>query len=505
MTGRSPLVLVDRSRIVDGRGFCARARLLNYHVGPVGIGIARKATKLPLMTGIGAHEGLAPILEWCRDHDDAVQRLLEIPLEQNEIGLVVPYAVVQGGIDQALRRYARLVQVRGFAHLEQEDPQGVLREQHYLIAGLIWCWVLQVLPEILRRGRIVEVETDDTYVVGCTCGLGDGVLTRADHEERGCQGFGLMCRPDFLVETRGTHELEYHEFKTTGMDHPTFRDKWEVMIQLFAATLDAERRHQRHVQSIYVHGLIKGKRQGDRNPATGRYDYGPIRQQSILCYGYRKPANPPMEREEWAARYDYVDAQGQNRRLAKTYQRTGVWELPEAWIPAGWSKAAFWAAFIGPEVRGKQLVLIGPLSRQTQMVERFTRELVGEETRWQAGLWELYDLGVSLLHEAYGPAEIGEAIDLEALWWETVWPDQRFQDALDRLFPRSYECRRYGARNRCQFEDICLLREGWQNPVGSGRFISRRPHHRDEIEQLEERGVVLPDEGLEDEGEEVEG
>jgi hypothetical protein len=82
-----------------------------------------------------------------------------------------------------------------------------------------------------------------------------------------------------------------------------------------------------------------------------------------------------------------------------------------------------------------------------------------------------------------------------------VWPDERFQIALDRLFPRSYECRRYGMRMKCQFEDPCLFREGWADPIGSGQFIERRPHHKDELEQAIDRGLLLPDEGAADETE----
>ena len=58
----STLWYVDRSRIVDGRGFCNRARYLGYHSGPSGYGIQMKGTRVPLMTGIASHDGLAVVL-----------------------------------------------------------------------------------------------------------------------------------------------------------------------------------------------------------------------------------------------------------------------------------------------------------------------------------------------------------------------------------------------------------------------------------------------------------
>lgn len=504
----STIWLIDRSRVVDGRGFCNRARLNGYHLGPTGYGIAMKATKVPLMTGIIAHDGLAPILQWALAHDaQIVEAFAHYDTLRQEAGpqveetvLPVPTGVVRGAVQRAQQKYAQIIAVRGFAYLaETEEQQQVVREQNYLIEGLIWAWCLEVLPHVLRRCRIVEVEHDDTLVFDCTCGLGDGIGTKTEHEARDCQGKGLMCRPDFLAETRQTLELEYHEFKTTGMDSTTFRDKWEVMIQMFAATLDAERRLEKQVGSVYVHGLIKGKREGDYNPETGKRD-GTYRQSSVFCYGYRKPGAPPAEREEWAATYDYLDPyDGRNRKLGKAFRKTGVWELPDSMIPDGMSKAEFWAKWIPAEARRKQLVLLGPFSRQELMVPHFLQEASGEENRWQQGLWDLYDLAQTILGEAYpgdgGPSTLAAGIPANA-WWEVVWPDDRFQALIDRLFPRSYECRRYGMRNRCQFERMCFYREGWADPIGSGFYVDRRPHHQDELEQAIERGLLLPEEGL---------
>lgn len=467
------LWLVDRSRIADGRGFCQRARYLNYHSGPTGYGIALKGTSLPLMTGTAAHEGLRPILEWCRDH------ILEPSGEQP------PDEIVRGAIQHAQALYGKTIEARGFAYMaDQPAVQELVQEQNYLIAGLIWAWVIEVLPEVLSRGKVLEVEHDDTYVIACTCGLGNGILAKSDHEARECAGIGFMCKPDFLVETWQTHELEYHEFKTTGADNQTFRDKWEVMIQMFAATLDAERRHHKQVGAVYVHGLLKGRREGEYNYETGKKD-GTYRQQSPFCYGYRKPDNPPMEREDWQASYDYQDADGKNRRLGKAYKKTGIWELPD---PAhlGMDRSEWWVKAIPSEVRRKQLILLGPFVRQEIMVPHFLREVIGEEARWRDGLWEIYE-GILQTQEQQG-----------GTYWQ-AWSSPGVQGLLDGLFPRSYECRRYGQRSSCQFETVCFEKEGFADPLGSGRYIERRPHHVDEMNQAVARGLMLPDEGAAEE------
>lgn len=496
----SPLWLIDRSRIADGRGFCARARLLNYHVGPHGYGIQLTGQRIPLATGAYYHQGLGAILDWCREFYDRPESFLQ---QYQQTGQAVPWVIVRNGIQTALDAYARTVEQRGFAGMaDQEGIRATLREQQYLIEGLIWAWVLEVLPDVLTRGRIVEVEHDDVYTFGCTCGLGDGIPPYQAHEQRDCQGIGLMCKPDFLLETWTTGELEYHEFKGTSSDGPAFRDKWEVMIQMFAATLDAEARTGKQVQSIYVHGLLKGKRGGAYNKATGKYDLGPDVQSSIFCYGYRKPANPPMEREEWAAEYEWTDETG-GHRLSKAYQKTGVWELPDSLLQSDEtkiaSKAEFWAKWIPASVRRKQLVLLGPFSRQSLMVEGFLEECKGEEARVQAGLWAAYERGQQILAEAYPDGTEMLNTDMAEVWWEVVWPDPRFQSVLNQHFPRSYECRRFGSRMSCQFEDICFRREGWANPLGTRRYQIRRPHHAAELSQMVERGIVPPDFGSEEE------
>jgi hypothetical protein len=363
---------------------------------------------------------------------------------------------------------------------------------------MIWAWCLEVLPEILQRAQILEVEVDDTFVFDCTCGLGDGIGTKNDHEARDCQGKGLMCRPAFLALTRLTQELEYHEFKTTGMTGPSFEDKWEVAIQTFSAILDVERRYEKHVQTFYIHGLIKGKREGEYNPATKKRD-GIIRQQSVFCYAYRKAANPPMEAEEWRASYEWVDETGANRRLSKAFSKAPLWELPEAYLEGSGitSNAEFWVKWMDSHQRSKSLVLIGPLSRNTAMVEGFIEETIAEEDRWNEIVWQLYDvyqataLKIATMAGATPiPEQVGQ------LPWHWIWMHPDYQRALNRLVPRSYACRRFGKRHSCQHETLCFYHEGWADPIGSGLYIPRRPHHTPELEQAVGRGLALPDAGI---------
>ena len=497
----SLLRYTDRSRIEDGRQFCPRARVINYHLGPDGYGIQKKGTRLPLMTGIGAHNGLAPVLAWCRDTLTS-QALVE---QQLATGQAAPDTVVREAIQAAQAEYWKTVEARGFAYLENEPGvREITTEQNYLIEGLIWSWVLEVLPEVLRRGQIIEVEVEGVYVIGCTCGLGDGILGEAEHVARGCEGVGLQNRPDFLVRTWVTQELEYNEFKTTGMPGPSFEDKWEVAIQTFSSILDAERRHNKHIQSFYIHGLIKGKREGEYNPVTKKRD-GTIRQQSIFCYAYRKSAMPPMEPEEWRPSYEWVDAEGKNRRLSKAFDKAPVWELPESYLMGTniASKAEFWVKWIDSSHRRKNLILVGPLSRNTAMVEGFLEETLAEEARWGEIVWKLYDRYMEVA-QRIAHMEPASPMTVAEVPWNWVWVHPDYQSLLNQLAPRSYACRRFGKRHACQNELLCFYREGWDDPLGKGLYIPRRPHHTPELDQAVARGLALPDEGVAEAGEETE-
>src|SRR3990172_8354086 len=54
--------LIHRSPIQLGRVGCKRARYMEYHSGPTGYGIRRKAESLPLVTGSAVHELMAKLI-----------------------------------------------------------------------------------------------------------------------------------------------------------------------------------------------------------------------------------------------------------------------------------------------------------------------------------------------------------------------------------------------------------------------------------------------------------
>lgn len=458
------LWLVDRSRHDADLGHCARARYLGYHAGPHGYGWARQAQGMPAVTGNAVHSPLAGVLA-------TVQATDALPDD----------VAVHHEIQKARAEYEAIVQSRGLT-LTNDPAQLQLRvaEQTTLLEGLVWTWVRGVLPQMLDDWRVVSVETEDVTVLGCTCGLGDRIGTAEDHDARECRGLGWMTREDAIWQHRTTGVYSYHEFKTTGDANKGWEDQWAHRVQLVAGVLGAEQRLGATIDEVYVHGLVKGRFQSEWN-AEERKASGPKYQNSPLCYGWRRPANPPLDLEDWQLTHGYVDVAGKNRKLGREYQRAGIWEMPyEFWHPEGTdtlSVSDYWVRALAPTGKlADCFKLVGPIYRDDARLRQFIRTVVAHEGRWQDTLWAL--------HEA---AERGE-----------TWVTEAGQALLDTLIPQSRgdACQSYFG-DTCQFLGLCNQAPGWEDPALMG-FIPRRPHHAPELDQMVSRGLALPDAALAD-------
>jgi hypothetical protein len=455
--------LTDRSRYNTGLDRCQRLRFLQYHFGPTGYGITRKAQSIPLATGSYYHVGLAEVLKYVKAHDT-----------------LPPDPVVREAVAVACAGYDRVIAIRGLQD-EGHRLETVAAEQKALIEGFIWAFSLSLLPWLHEQARLLSVEHDDTKVIGCTCGLGDLIGTLEEHEARDCEGIGFQFRLDIITEYRARPGvLAYWEFKGTGSTGERFDTQWETDPQFPLGAVMEQERLGHPIQEAWVIGLLKGRREGDTyNPETKRRE-GDLRQQSPLCYGYHRPANPPMEEADWQAEFEWKDEWGKGHRLPKVYQKRGVWTLKEALGDSQVSPSEFWCKWMPSDLLAKQIQLIGPLNISQVLAHDVIEELVAEEKRWKGILYDLYDA-------------------LEQNGFD--WTSEGYQGTLRRSVPRSWSCRRYGKRHECQMADLCFYKEGWQDPLGSGGYIVRRPHHQAELAQMEARGLTPPEGWAEDDAE----
>jgi hypothetical protein len=459
------LWLTDRSRYKLGTGRCARARYLGYHFGPTGYGITSRSDSLPLATGQYVHQGIEAFM-------GILQRSDALPSADETRAIVA----------NTRAQYEARVEARGFRGiLAGPMTDETVQEQSALISGLLWALRLKFLPWFHQQYRVVWSEVERLHILECTCGASP--LQPADHIARGCEGKALMIRNDIIAQRRGAQTLAYFEAKTTGWESDAWAEQWETDPQLGMGTLDVDQLVGAEVTELYIIGLSKGARRRDKADGPD----GRRKQMSALTYGYCRPGNPPLATDDWLPGYEWTDAAGDVKRASRAHRRRGVWEIAESDWPTwaayrgqdpGLTPEEFWVRTLPASVLDKVCFLLGPMNRQDAQLSSLRRSLIGEEHRWQANLWALYEV-----QQAFG------------------WATEEFQAALDRLVPCSFQCRPFGKDHQCEFVPICFKHEGWQDPLATGKYQPRLPHHVPEQLQAAARGLIVSEAAERDEEE----
>lgn len=463
------LWLTDRTRYTTGTGRCRRQRYLTNHFGPTGYGMVRKAESLPLATGIYTHQALEILYRHLQETDT----FPDVPL-------------VRHACQTACAAYEARIAERGFRGLLQsEKTDAVVVEQQALLTGLIWAMCRTVLPWIHQTFRLLEVESESLYILDCTCGLGSAVVDGAAHDARGCHGIALQLRQDALGARRDDGRLAYLESKTTGWAGDTWASGWETRPQLPLGTLGIKERYGHPVEECYIIGLYKGARKG----AEDAWGQEIVRQDSVFAYGYCRPTNPPLAPDDWVPSYEWIDEMtGEQRRKSRAHVKRGVWELEGSdwpiWLASkqadpSLQPSEFWATWLPLETVKKSIFVVGPMLPSAFQVERLQRQIVGEERSWQQALWALYELQ----QQGYG------------------WATEVFQAKLDELVPASWDCQRFGRKYGCEFIPVCFGYPEWEDPLATGKWVPRVPHHEAELAQAVGRGL-LPEQGAREEEEE---
>jgi hypothetical protein len=349
---------------------------------------------------------------------------------------------------------------------------------------LVWAWAWTALPAYHEQYQVVLVEQELPVVLGCSCGLGDQIGSLADHDGRGCAGIGWQTRGDAVGKHRITGTHRYDEIKTTSNANPNWQAAWQYRAQMLAGVLGAEQQLGVTIDEVWIGGLVKGSLKASWDPEEQRA-VGAKFQQSVLCYGWRRPANLPLYDEAWAPKNKLPPdpVTGKGKKLTKDYQRTGIWELPASWWAdqGALSPSHYWCKWIGADLLAEAYLAVGTIYREPWRLQSVLTQIVGEEQRVQAGVWAVYDAIV---------AAGGE------------WTAPSVQAVLDHHFPQAGgdACHSFFG-STCPNLPICKRLEGWQDPATMG-YIPRRPHHTDELQQAISRGCLLPEVGADDEGEE---
>ena len=77
-------------------------------------------------------------------------------------------------------------------------------------------------------------------------------------------------------------------------------------------------------------------------------------------------------------------------------------------------------------------------------------------------------------HYLFSDYFLNEVLPRQDVWREC---EPEAQQALDRMFPRTFNCYSYGSR--CPYYNLCFKGPGWDKPFDHG-YVEREPHHAQE-------------------------
>lgn len=467
---------------------------MGFHAGPHGTGYRRKSLAVPLATGGAVHKGIELLAQWIADYQAVHRGMPPAPTTACPWGL--PMEVIAWAATEAASRYEIKARAKGFnePNLElvgQDLPPGtpqtlpapieaLIMEQRTLIEAQVWVYASLYLPGMLGRYRILGTEVEESMVLDCTCGLGDGFGDWEVHAARSCAGIVQMGRADVLWEGYAgdvANTIVYDEAKTKASPNFPWEKAWEHSGQLLVNMETASRRLGRRIDHANIVVLFKGWRGRDRNdpPEAAKYQHTP------LVYGYHDPGADGLRAAAWAAQYKWTDDYGKGHTLARTYQKQPIWDerislaaMPGGRDPTITSRVERWVTgYITPSQWPELLKVLGPFPHPVHRVPLGLASIKAEEREWRSV--------VEFIRE--GMANHGTPE------WELA----------DAVIPRSWQCTNYGG-DPCAFKWFCDREPGWQDLLGSGRYEIRRPHHATELEACEAVGVVFPaDEDAEDE------
>lgn len=334
-----------------------------------------------------------------------------------------------GNVEEALMAattaYAAEVAQRGVSGIE--DVEFLIREQTGLLEGLVRGWVAIRLPRLLEEFEVVSVEEEFEWEIA--------------------PGLIQMLRMDVILRHKIEKTLFILEFKTVANPGYAWQQQWERNIQFMSYTQALKEHSGEEVGGVMVEGLVKGSRKLETaasSPFNGR-----TLQNSPFCYAYRTSVDGnPFYSPKWHA--------------GKGWTKVA---LPEETL-----SIKEWTEIMDPDVLREQFVTVPPISPLKEQIARWRRQVIAAESRFQVGLDEVKAATEILDH-------MRENADAETI---ARW-QHKVEETMDFYFPQhDNHCLRYGSP--CSFSEVCFNDLVGEDPLGSGLYTRRTPHHATEVD-----------------------
>ena len=131
---------------IESRQDCPRKRYLNYHYD--GIGIVPANRSIPLTTGICTHSGVELMVREAKGNT-------KVKFEGKSLEDLIDTAV-----SVAIEKYNTLLKDTGFTGTLEKEQEFVKNEQIALTEALVRSWGMKEFPLIIKDYKILEVETE---------------------------------------------------------------------------------------------------------------------------------------------------------------------------------------------------------------------------------------------------------------------------------------------------------------------------------------------------------
>jgi hypothetical protein len=257
------------------------------------------------------------------------------------------------------------------------------------------------------------------------------IAVEEEHEIPFGPGQVLMSRLDGVLRRKMDGELlAGPEFKTTGWISDQYVESFRYSTQTLSHCLDVKEKYGVEPAGVVMEFLYKGvKKKGE----DGSYTY-----YSPLVRAYK------MDDEFGGSAYGFDSSLGRKKD----------WKAFDTFT-MGMDK---WLTYIPEEVL-QRILFNAVIYRSPLEVEEWRRQVSARQGRIQAG--------VIMINEDHPTVEAATEI-------------------MDSVFPARLDmyCYSNQYKKSCPYLDVCFHRV--DDPVGSGQFVERKPHHANEFEVEDE-------------------
>jgi hypothetical protein len=296
------------------------------------------------------------------------------------------------------------------------------QEQWYLVEGLLRGFHRVRYPLIMEEFDVVETEVE--------------------REVELIPGVKLMVRFDIVLRRKDDGLLVIFDYKTLSYLSEDWQKQHEISLQTLLYTWAARQIWPDEVGGIGIQyeGLLKGLKKKETAKSSPFLDKRI--QQSPFCYGWWFAA-VGLWQSEWP-------------RNAKGWTKVAVWDhhTPQEWVE-----------LLDHQGRLNDLFPVIPVVLPTlRDQELAVSQVVRAEMNFILRLDELEALAVA---PHLSPEDQAE----RRLRWERI------------LFEQNRgRCYKYGLNHGCPFIGYCFNETAALDPIGSGGYVERTPHHAAEID-----------------------